>query len=98
MAKIPAPEAVEERPHTIQLYEKEVKGISDLTVDGKKTISLNVKITEVGRNTYEKNKPLRAEMEILSGKILDTKVKEDIKGAKNLKELEKAAESVPKED
>lgn len=98
MAKAIAVDSPEERPHTIRLYEKEIKGISDLTVDSKKTISLNIKVTEVGRDMYTKNEPLRAEVEVLSGKVLDTKVKEDIKEAKNLKELEKATESVPKED
>lgn len=98
MAKVDAVSSPEERPHTITLYEKEVKGISGLNVDSKKTIALNVKVTEVGRNMYEDKKPLRAEVEVLSGKIMDSKVKEDIKEAKNLGDLEKAAKSVPKED
>jgi len=83
---------------TLNLDEKMIKGIEDSNIDDKITVALNVKITEVGRDTYVKGEPIRVRAEVLSGKILDSKVKGDIKEAKNLKELTKAVESLPKED
>lgn len=88
----------EEPKMTLTLKEDMIKGVKDVGLDDKMTIALNIKITEVGREEYTKGKPIRVRAEVLSGKILDSKVKDDIDEAKNLKDLDKVTKTVPRED
>lgn len=76
---------------TITIKESTVKGISKQRVDDIVNVRLRVKIIGVSRDTWEKNKPLEAKAQILSGSIGDAKAIKAIKGAKSIPELEKAA-------
>jgi len=96
MAKVEAMKP-KKMPHTIRLYAEDIKGISGLTVDGKVTIMLTGKVREVGRDMYDDNKPMRAELEVISGKVAGSKVKDKIDSAKNLKELDNATKDVPRD-
>ncbi|MEW5897522.1 MAG: hypothetical protein AB1668_07550, partial [Nanoarchaeota archaeon] len=82
---------------TISLDGDLIKGLENLNLDDKITLSLNVKIVNIGRDTYIKNKPLSVRAEILAGKILDNEIEEGIKEAKNLDQLEKASKKIARE-
>lgn len=78
-----------ERQH-ITLSEDIVPGIGKKKPDAIITVSLKIKVTKVGRNTWRDRSPLEAEGEIISGALAGVKVMDKIDKAETMKELDKA--------
>jgi len=89
------PKVVSEKSNmSINLEEKTIKGIKNLNLDDKITISLNAKVTSISRDNWNKEKLISVRAEVLSGKILDTEIKKEIEEAENIKDLEKAGKKI----
>ena len=75
---------------SITVPENMVKGLADLKLDEEITIVFKAKVVEIGRNTWEKKKPIQVRMDIISGKLSGAKIMHDIEDAETVKDLEKA--------
>jgi len=66
-----------------------IKDLKELNIDDELVLQSKVKVVSVSRDQYEKNKPLKGRAEILSTKIMNSKIKEKIEDAKSEADMKK---------
>ena len=83
------------RVEKLTLNSDSIEGLDQLTVDQEVTIKVKAKVLNIGKHVYDENdkeKPMEAEFEVVSGAIEghDKKVMDKMDSAQTFEELDKA--------